>query len=89
MRSFRYLKGLHFSFGKQGSCAFLAVHFLFFFSPPFFSQTLMVAYLYQQAGKVLESSNLDDSIDEGFEDFEDDTSVDTEEVVAPVMSSLC
>ena len=49
----------------------------------------MVAYLYQQAGKVLESSNLDDSIDEGFEDFEDDTSVDTEEVVAPVMSSLC
>ena len=43
-----------------------------------------VAYLYNQAGKVLDSSDIDNDIDEGFEDFEEDTSVaDMQEMVTP------
>ena len=43
-----------------------------------------MAYLYNQAGKVLDSSDIDDRIDEGFEDFEEDTSAaDIQEINAP------
>ena len=43
-----------------------------------------VAYLYNQAGKVLNPSDIDIDIDEGFEEFEEDTSVaDMQEMVNP------